>query len=169
MSDQPLRGWHTFGHPGALRLLGGAISLGRVSHAYLITGSAQVGKRTLALDIARAVNCTPSPDMFGETPQPPCGRCTPCDRITRGLHADVRVIDVNTELPSADSRSEPGQGSNPRGRKNIRIEHIAELQREASLKPFEGRRRVFIVDEAEAMSAEAANRLLRRSKSRPRK
>jgi DNA polymerase-3 subunit delta' len=161
LSDQPLRGWHTFGHPGALRLLGGAISLGRVSHAYLITGSAQVGKRTLALDIARAVNCTPSPDMFGETPQPPCGRCAPCDRITRGLHADVRVIDVNTELPSADGRSESGQGSNPRSRKNIRIEHIAELQREASLKPFEGRRRVFIVDEAEAMSAEAANRLLK--------
>ena len=142
-------------------MLGGAISLGRASHAYLITGSAQVGKRTLALDIARAVNCTPSPDMFGETPQPPCGRCAPCDRITRGLHADVRVIDVNTELPSADGRSESGQGSNPRSRKNIRIEHIAELQREASLKPFEGRRRVFIVDEAEAMSAEAANRLLK--------
>ena len=156
-----MHGWQTFGHPGAMRLLGGAISLGRVSHAYLITGAEQVGKRTLGMDIARAVNCTPSPDMFGEAPQPPCGRCGPCDRITRGLHADVRVIDVDTELPSADGASESGQGNAPRSRKNIRIEHIAELQREASLKPFEGRSRVFIIDGADAMSAEAANRLLK--------
>ena len=161
MSDRSPNGWQTFGHPGAIRLLGGAIGLGRVSHAYLIAGPEQVGKRTLALDIARAVNCTPSPDMFGEAPEPPCGRCASCDRIARGLHADVRVIDVDTELPSADGSSESGQGSSSRSRKNIRIEHIAELQREAALKPFEGRRRVFVVDGAEAMSAEAANRLLK--------
>lgn len=161
MSDRSPNGWQTFGHPGAIRLLGGAISLGRASHAYLVAGPEQVGKRTLALDIARAVNCTPSTDLFGETPQPPCGRCESCDRIARGLHADVRVIDVDTELPSADDASGSGQGRSQRTRKNIRIEHIAELQREAALKPFEGRRRVFIVDGAEAMSAEAANRLLK--------
>ena len=161
MSDQSPGGWQTFGHPGAIRLLGGAISLGRASHAYLVTGPEQVGKRTLAIDIARAVNCTPSPDLFGETPQAPCGRCGSCDRIARGLHADVRVIDVDTELPSSDEGSGSGQGSSSRTRKNIRIEHIAELQREAALKPFEGRRRVFIVDGAETMSAEAANRLLK--------
>ena len=161
MSDQSPTGWRTFGHPGAIRLLGGAISLGRASHAYLVTGPEQVGKRTLAIDIARAVNCTPSTDLFGETPQPPCGRCESCERIARGLHADVRVIDVDTELPSADEASGSGQGSSSRTRKNIRIEHIAELQREAALKPFEGLRRVFIVDGAEAMSAEAANRLLK--------
>ena len=161
MSDQSSGGWQTFGHPGAIRLLGGAISLGRASHAYMVTGPEQVGKRTLALDIARAVNCTPATDLFGETPQPPCGRCESCDRIARGLHADVRVIDVDTELPSTDEASGSGRGSSQRTRKNIRIEHIAELQREAALKPFEGRRRVFIVDGAEAMSAEAANRLLK--------
>ena len=161
MSDQSSGGWQTFGHPGAIRLLGGAISLGRASHAYLVTGPEQVGKRTLALDIARAVNCTPSTDLFGDTPQPPCGRCESCDRIARGLHADVRVIDVDTELPSDEDASGSGRGSSQRTRKNIRIEHIAELQREAALKPFEGRRRVFIVDGAEAMSAEAANRLLK--------
>ncbi len=161
MSEQSLDGWRTFGHTGAIRLLAGAISLGRASHAYLVSGPQQVGKRTLAIDIARAVNCTPSTDLFGETPQPPCGRCESCDRIARGLHADVRVIDVDTELPSAEGGSGSDQGSSSRTRKNIRIEHIAELQREAALKPFEGRRRVFVVDGAEAMSAEAANRLLK--------
>ena len=161
MSEQPLNGWQTFGHPGAIRLLAGAISLGRASHAYLVSGPEQVGKRTLAIDIARAVNCTPSTDLFGETPQPPCGRCESCDRIARGLHADIRVIDVDTELTSSEGGAGSDQGSSPRTRKNIRIEHIAELQREAALKPFEGRRRVFIVDGAEAMSAEAANRLLK--------
>ena len=161
MSEQPLNGWQTFGHPGAIRLLAGAISLGRASHAYLVSGPEQVGKRTLAIDIARAVNCTPSTDLFGETPQPPCGRCESCDRIARGLHADIRVIDVDTELTSSEGGAGSDQGSSPRTRKNIRIEHIAELQREAALKPFEGRRRVFIIDGAEAMSAEAANRLLK--------
>ena len=63
-------GWRTFGHPGAVRYLARSVETGRLAHAYLITGSAHVGKRSLALDLALAVNCEPPADLFGETPAP---------------------------------------------------------------------------------------------------
>ncbi len=156
MSEQSSRpGWTTVGHPAAVRLLSGALKLGRTSHAYLITGPERIGKRTLALDLARAVNCTPATDMFGDAADPPCGVCTQCERIRRGLHADVRVIDIETPVESS-------QGSaGARTRQSIGIDHVADLQKEAALKPFEGRRRVFIIDGAESMTSEASNRLLK--------
>ncbi len=160
MSEQTARGWQTFGHPGAVRLLSGAVEIERTSHAYLFTGPERTGRKTLAMDLARAVNCIPVPDLFGNVPLPPCGACSPCDRIARSLYADVRVIDVDTPLPSPQKAS--GQGSaGGRSRNTIGIEHVGELQREASLKPFEGRCRVFIIDGAETMTPEAANRLLK--------
>ena len=143
-----------------MRLFSGALRLGRTSHAYLITGPERIGKRTLALDLACAVNCTPAPDLMGEAPEPPCGVCTQCTRIQRGLHADVRVIDIDTPIES--SRGGAGtDGASARSRKSIGIDHVADLQKEAALKPFEGRYRVFIIDGAEAMTSEASNRLLK--------
>ena len=150
-------GWRTFGHPGAVRYLARSVETGRLAHAYLITGPAHVGKRSLALDLARAVNCEPPADLFGEAPAPPCGRCAQCERIERGLHADVRVIAVET----AETGDENGDGESPRGRKNIGIDQIRALLHDASLKPFEGRRRVFIIDGAELMTQEAANAFLK--------
>ena len=49
--------WNVVGHELAVGLLGWSIARGRVSHAYLLSGPAQVGKRTLALELARALNC----------------------------------------------------------------------------------------------------------------
>jgi len=150
-------GWRTFGHPGALRYLARSVETGRLAHAYLFTGPAHVGKQSLALDLARAVNCEPPADLFGEAPRPPCGRCGQCDRIARGLHADVRTIAVETAEASDENEDEEAAP----GRKNIRIDQIRELLHDASLKPFEGRCRVFIIDGAELMTQEAANAFLK--------
>ena len=49
--------WDTIGNPAAIKLLSGAIEQGRVSHAYLFVGPNRVGKRSLAIDFARALNC----------------------------------------------------------------------------------------------------------------
>ena len=134
--------WLTVGHTKAVGTLERSLSGGRLSHAYLIVGPRHVGKMTLALDIARAVNC------LGE--DPPCGECGQCARIIAGLQADVRVVGLDGQ-----------EGGEPTSRVAIGIGQVREVQRESSLKPYEGRCRVFIVESAEHLSDEAANGLLK--------
>jgi DNA polymerase-3 subunit delta' len=134
--------WRTVGHEKAVKHLSRSLEQGRLSHAYLFTGPAQVGKMSLAMDLARALNC-----LGGDRP---CDDCAQCSRIARGLHADVRVVDVG----SGPSRSGASRTA-------IGIDQVREVQREASLKPYEGRYRVFIFDGAEHVTAEAANSLLK--------
>ena len=133
--------WRTAGHDKAVNILGRALGEGRTAHAYLVTGPEHVGKMTLALDLARAVNCSGA--------ERPCDACAQCRRVDRGLHADVRVVGV-----------EPGP-SGGRQRVAIGIDQVREVQREASLKPYEGSSRVFIFDRAERLTEEAANSLLK--------
>ena len=140
--------WTTIGHDKAVNTLKRGLEEGRLSHAYLVAGPPQVGKMTLAMDIARVVNClAPSADT-GVSGIEPCGDCNQCTRIADALHADVRVLGLDTQ---EDGRS----------RVAIGIDQVRQLQGEASLKPYEGRYRVFIFDAAERLSEEAANSLLK--------
>ena len=132
--------WQTIGHDKAVRTLERALGEGRLAHSYLIVGPPQVGKTTLALDLARAANCL--------SEAPPCGECRQCGRISAELHPDVRVIGV-------------GVSRSGRARTMISIDQVREVQREASLLPYEGRHRVFIFEAAERLSEEAANSLLK--------
>jgi DNA polymerase-3 subunit delta' len=129
--------WQVTGQPKATRLLSRSIVSGQLSHAYLFVGPPHVGKLTLALELAKAVNCQAS-DV-------PCGECPPCRRIADAKHSDVQVIGVVTE----DHR------------KVITIGQVEEMQSAASLPPFEGKCKVFIFDRADLLSQEAANRLLK--------
>ena len=145
--------WRTIGHNRAVTVLSRAVSSGRIFHAYLLEGPGHVGKMTLALDLARAVNCESYPDG-------PCGECRQCDRIARGIHSDVRVIDRYTPIRGVGTASASTPEEDERSTV-IKIDHIRELQHEAALNPFEGRSHVFILDNAEKMRAEAANCLLK--------
>ena len=136
--------WHTTGHDKAIATLARSVESGRMAHAWLLAGPPNVGKMTLALDIARLVNCI-ADDPGGR----PCSDCRQCRRITDSLHADVRVISQGA-----------GSGATTR-RTAISVEQIRELQREAVLKPYEGRHRVFIIEDAENFTQEAANALLK--------
>ena len=127
--------WRTVGHDLALNVLRRSLVEGRMSHAYLLAGSSGVGKMTLARDIARAANC------LGD--ERPCGECEQCSRIEGGLHADVQVVALESQ------------------RAGIGIEQVRRVQQDAALTPYEGRSRVFIVDGAEHLTAEAANSLLK--------
>jgi DNA polymerase III subunit delta' len=135
--------WQTIGQPEALALLKHGLKTGSLAHAYLFVGAPHIGKMTLALDLARALNCQGN--------DPPCGQCDSCKRITEGKHADIRTISLNTGREPGDMRS----------RVEISIEDIRELQHNASLPPFEGKYKVFIIDGAEYLSTEAANCLLK--------
>ncbi len=151
-------GWQTFGHDAAVRMLNAANMSDRLSHAYLITGPDRVGRKTLAIDFACMVNCEPQPDLFGEAPVLDLASCPSAQRIRKGQHADVRIIDRSTPLKE-DTKG--GDGSATPERQNISINHVHDLQRDAALKAFEGKARVFILDGAEELSAPASNALLK--------
>lgn len=159
----PVIGWTTFGHPGATRLLSKSSEVGRLAHAYLITGPDKVGKRTLAIDIACMVNSEPVVDMFGEAPSVDLSTSQQADRIRRGIHSDVRVIDTNTELDkdSRKSNASADDDAPARGRQTVSIEHIRDLIVESATTPFEGTKKVFIIDGAHRMVEAAFNAMLK--------
>ncbi|HEY33314.1 MAG TPA: DNA polymerase III subunit delta' [Dehalococcoidia bacterium] len=136
--------WDTIGQNRAISLLQRSLEAGSLSHAYLLVGSAHVGKMTLALDLAKAVNC--------EGAGPPCGECVSCQRIAEGKHADIQVIDLG---------SGNGDSAESESRVKISVEQIEQMQHSAFLPPFEGRCKVFVLDGAEFLSIGAANRLLK--------
>jgi DNA polymerase-3 subunit delta' len=134
--------WQLVGQDRAVTLLQRNLELGSVAHAYLVVGPPHVGKMTLALELAQALNC--------EAAEPPCGECDPCQKVASGKHADVQVIGLSAN-----------GNANDKLRTEISIEQVREMQHSASLPPFEGKYKVFIIDGAELMSNEAANCLLK--------
>jgi len=135
--------WQVMGYNRVLSLLQHGLEQKRLAHAYLLVGPLHVGKMTLGLELAKALNC--------EAAEPPCGECDSCQKIALGKHADVQIIGVTQDVNSAETRP----------RVEIGIDQIREMQHSASLPPFEGRCKVFIIDRAELLSAEAANCLLK--------
>jgi DNA polymerase-3 subunit delta' len=128
------------GHERAVQFIQRGLEKGRLHHAYLLTGPTHVGKSTLALQMAQAVNC--------EGQGPPCGECGPCLRIAQGNHADVQTLELAT-------------GEEGANRTLIGIEAVRDLHAAAHLRPYEGRHRVFIIQQADKLSQEAANALLK--------
>jgi DNA polymerase-3 subunit delta' len=135
--------WQVIGQPGAVGLLKHSLDSGRLAHAYLFVGPAHVGKMTLAVNLAQALNC--------EREERPCGQCGPCSRIASGTHTDVQIV----------GRLQQAGAGEAGAKKEIAIAQIRELQQAASLQPYEGRNRVFIIDGAEHLNEESANCLLK--------
>lgn len=127
------------GHRAVLERLWGAANNGTLHHAYLFEGPRGVGKHTVAVRLAMAVNCTGDGDVR------PCGACSTCKRIAAGNHPDIIEVGPDPE------RKTPV----------IAVEQVREVVRQAGYHRFDARRRVFIVDPAEAMQDAAANALLK--------
>lgn len=124
------------GHRRQLDTLRAALAGGRLHHAYLLVGPEGVGKRTLALALARAIHCAEAPGDY-------CGRCVDCARIANSNHPDVRVIE-----PKGD-------------KKEISIRQIREIEKELSYRAFGGKRKIVIIDSATSMNMPAQNALLK--------
>jgi DNA polymerase-3 subunit delta' len=122
------------GHDRVRELLARALKEGRLPPALLLTGPEGVGKRILAMEVARALLCASAGDNC-------CESCPPCHRTARGLHPDLVVV-------------EPESGA-------IKIDRVRELVRGILGRPFEGPARAFIVDEAHLLTEQAANALLK--------
>jgi len=135
--------WQVVGQTKVVSLLQRSLERKVVAHAYLLVGPHHVGKMTLALNLAQALNC--------EAAEPPCGVCLSCQKIASARHADVQIIGLTTDGNSAEAKP----------RAEIGIDQIRQIQHSSSLPPFEGRYKVFIIDGAEFLSNEAANCLLK--------
>lgn len=134
------------GQEHAVRILLSALEAGRVSHAYLFCGPEGSGKKTLALELAKALNCGSrggSPRDAGSrgSSGDACDRCPSCRKVAQGVHPDVHLIE-------------------PQGA-TVKIEQMRRLQEVAWLRVHEGRTKVFIIDQAETMTPEAGNSLLK--------
>ena len=132
--------WQVIGQSRVISFLQRSLESGTLAHAYLLIGPPHIGKMTLAINIAQALNC--------ETVKYPCQECDSCKKIAAMNHSDVQVIGLLNDENSTEA-------------KLISIDQIKEIQHSASLPPFEGKEKVFIIDGADLMSTEAANCLLK--------
>ncbi len=144
------------GQDKAISMLQGILKRKRLGGAYLFAGEAGIGKKTTAVNFAKAVNClkidNSSHDSLGgllpiTNPQSPspvvdaCDTCESCRKIDAGSHPDVLII-------APEERQ-------------IRIEEIRSIEEALSFRPFEGEKKVVIVDDADSMNQSASNAFLK--------
>jgi len=123
-----------YGHEKQISVLQTSVARDRIPHAYLFYGMDGVGKRTVAEVFAKALNCrSNSIDA--------CDECPSCVKIDRGNHPDVVMIRAEGQF--------------------IKVKEIRDLQEQMKFRPFEGRKRIFIIDDADRMNSVSANALLK--------
>jgi DNA polymerase-3 subunit delta' len=124
------------GHRRLVRLLAQAIARQSLTPSLILSGPEGVGKRVIAVSIAQELNCLKMDDDGA------CGECAACRRIARGAHPDVMTI-------------EPGESG------SIKIEQVRAAIEQSVFRPFEGRKRVTIIERADALVVAAENALLK--------
>ncbi len=122
------------GHAKPIAALKAYIAINRAQGAFLFAGPDGIGKKLAAKAFAAALNC---PSYAGDA----CGVCPACKKISRGQHPDVHCIEDSVDA--------------------IKIDQVRSLQQSMALRSFEGGKKVYIIDNAERLSAEAANALLK--------
>jgi DNA polymerase-3 subunit delta' len=130
--------WDMLGHQWAVELLQGHVARSEVRHAYLFTGPQGVGRRTLAIRLAQALNCQ-QPSASGV----PCLQCRTCQQIARMEHPDLAIV-------AADQVGG-----------TLKVDQVRELQHSLSLAPYAARYRVAILLRFEEAHISAANALLK--------
>jgi DNA polymerase III subunit gamma/tau len=131
---RPQKPQEVLGQDHVVRALTGAIREGRLHHAFLFCGPRGTGKTSTARILAKMVNCEHGPTAE------PCGECSQCLAIRDGSHLDVVEIDAASHGGVEDAR---------------------ELREKAPTAPVQGREKVYIIDEAQRLSREAFDALLK--------
>jgi len=128
------------GQNKAMSILQRTIKRGRIPSSYLFAGESGIGKKCTAMNLAKTVNCLKPVD----SEYPPvdcCDECVSCKKIDAGVHPDCLIVSP-----------EGGQ---------IRIEEIRSVDSRLSLKAFEGKKKIVIINDAETMNVFASNAFLK--------
>lgn len=125
-----------YGHESKKEILRNTLARKRTAHAYLFSGISGIGKKTLALEFIKAVNCAQSDALHDA-----CGACDSCRKIQRSSHPDVFFVEAEGQF--------------------IRIASIRHMQERAKCRPLEAKKRAFIIDDSDKMNEESANALLK--------
>ena len=128
-------GFHNFmGNTPILKSIQQQLSEGKNLSSFLFSGISGIGKWTLAHYISKALNCKKLSNDF-------CDSCTSCLKINKNIHLDVKTYSPDGTF--------------------IKINQMRELNKEVFFKPFEGKHRVFIIDQAHHLRIEAATSILK--------
>ncbi|MFH0852485.1 MAG: DNA polymerase III subunit delta' [bacterium] len=163
------------GHQKIIDFLSRSIKTGRMAHAYLFAGPPKVGKKIVAFEFIKALLCQNAADGSGACERAERvsshaergGKCRNCLLIEQGRHPDVLFVVPGGESSKAaiNGEKEEEQVKN----KEIKIGQIRELQHQLNLTPFSATKKVIIIDEADKMTQEAANCLLKTLEEPPQK
>jgi DNA polymerase-3 subunit delta' len=136
--------WNILGHEWAVDMLRQHAARGEVRHAYLFCGPPGLGRRTLALRLAQALNCT-NPIDAGV----PCGQCRDCKQIQAMQHPDMNVVQADSEGGT------------------LKVDQVREVQRSLSLRPYQAKYRVALFLRFQEANDNAANALLKTLEEAP--
>jgi DNA polymerase III subunit delta' len=142
--------WNMLGHEWAVDMLHQHAARGDIRHAYLFCGPPGLGRRTLALRLAQALNCT-RPIAAGI----PCGTCRDCKQIEAMQHPDMNVIQA------LDADGLPKEGG------TLKVDQVREVQHSLSLKPYQAKYRVALFLRFQEANDNAANALLKTLEGAP--
>ena len=142
--------WNLLGHEWAVDMLRRHVARGEMRHAYLFAGAPGLGRRTLALRLAQALNCE-KPIAPGE----PCFVCRTCKQIDAMQHPDLAIIQAVDE----DGVGKDGG--------TLRVDQIREVQRTLNLKPYQSPYRVAMFLRFQEANDNAANALLKTLEEAP--
>jgi len=138
--------WQIYGHEWAAQILQKHITQNNVRHAYLLSGAPGIGRRSLALRFAQAINCTQPP-----APGEPCGECRICKQTEKMQQVDLAITQ---SLENS---------------KMIKVEQVRELQNSLSLSPYEAKYRVALLLNFQDATPNAQNALLKTLEEAPSK
>lgn len=134
--------WNIVGHEHSIDILRRTLTAQQVRHAYLFVGPQRIGKSLLAQRFAQTLLCTGGTDPL-VAPTDPCNVCLSCRKALHRNHPDLHVI---TRAPD---------------KQFILIEQVRDLQSASARRTLEGRRNIFIIENAHEMNPQAANCLLK--------
>ena len=127
------------GQDSLVQTLSNALKMGRLAHAFVLTGLRGIGKTTTARIIARGLNCTGA-DGNGQPTLTPCGVCSSCTGIAEGRHVDVIEMDAAS---------------------NTGVDDVREIIDGVGYRPLSARYKIYIIDEVHMLSKNAFNALLK--------
>jgi DNA polymerase-3 subunit delta' len=131
----------------------------RLPGALLFTGEEGIGKKRFALEVARALNCRSPKD------EEACGICPSCKRIEKLNYPQREDADEWSQIIWTDH---PDVGLVVAPKRVLRVEQMRQIEKEANYRPFEGKARVFLIDEADKLNDASANALLKVLEEPPR-